>query len=59
MHATFDTKSSEWEKEKSEVQDLVQKAKNEEKARAEQEAAKEGTKADPTEEKKKEKKDGS
>ncbi|KAF1362902.1 Anp1-domain-containing protein [Lizonia empirigonia] len=59
MHATFDTKSSEWEKEKSEVQDLVQKAKNEEKARAEQEATKEGTKADTTEEKKEEKKDGS
>ena len=64
MHAQFDTKSSEWEKEKSEVQDLVQKAKNEEKARQEKEQAeKEGAKAEKTEgkteEKKEEKKEGS
>ncbi|KAJ4990271.1 mannan polymerase ii complex anp1 subunit [Stagonosporopsis vannaccii] len=61
MHAQFDTKSSEWEKEKSEVQDLVQKAKNEEKARAEKEQAeKDGTKIGKTEEKKEEeKKEGS
>jgi mannan polymerase II complex ANP1 subunit len=37
IHQTFDTKSSDWEKEKAEVQDLVQKAKNDEKARADKE----------------------
>lgn len=32
---TFDSKNTDWEKEKAAVQDLVQKAKNEEKAEAE------------------------
>jgi mannan polymerase II complex ANP1 subunit len=35
IHESFDPKNSDWEKEKAEVQDLVQKAKNEEKAAAE------------------------
>ena len=38
IHESFDPKNSDWEKEKAAVQDLVQKAKNEEK---ETEAAKE------------------
>lgn len=39
IHESFDSKSSDWEKEKAEVQDLVQKAKNEEKeAKAKAEA---------------------
>jgi mannan polymerase II complex ANP1 subunit len=38
----FDSKSSDWEKEKAEVQNLVQKAKNEEKEQGAE--AKEGTK---------------
>jgi mannan polymerase II complex ANP1 subunit len=35
IHETFDPKDKDWEKEKAAVQDLVQKAKNEEKAEAE------------------------
>jgi len=35
IHESFDPKNSDWEKEKAAVQDLVQKAKNEEKAEAE------------------------
>jgi mannan polymerase II complex ANP1 subunit len=35
IHESFDTKNSDWEKEKAAVQDLVQKAKNDEKAEAE------------------------
>lgn len=33
IHESFDSKNSDWEKEKAEVQNLVQKAKNEEKER--------------------------
>jgi mannan polymerase II complex ANP1 subunit len=40
----FDTKSSDWEKEKAEVQNLVQKAKNEEKQKEAE--SKEATKKD-------------
>jgi mannan polymerase II complex ANP1 subunit len=68
IHQTFDTKSSDWEKEKAQVQDLVQKAKNDEKAQAEKEkeSKKEGTgedkkpetKQDTKEESKPEKKEG-
>lgn len=36
----FDSKSSDWEREKAEVQNLVQKAKNEEKEKEKQEKAK-------------------
>jgi mannan polymerase II complex ANP1 subunit len=35
IHESFDPKNSDWEKEKATVQDLVQKAKNEEKDEAE------------------------
>jgi mannan polymerase II complex ANP1 subunit len=35
IHESFDPKNTDWEKEKAEVQNLVQKAKNEEKAEAE------------------------
>lgn len=41
LKASFDSKSSDWEKEKAQVQDLVQKAKNEakeKKAKSEEEA---------------------
>lgn len=34
IQESFDSRSSDWEKEKAEVQDLVQKAKNEEKEKA-------------------------
>ncbi|CAO2654738.1 Nn.00g114710.m01.CDS01 [Neocucurbitaria sp. VM-36] len=53
----FDEKKSDWEKEKAAVQDLVQKAKNEEKIEAEKAknaAKEEPKKAEPKEEKKEE-----
>lgn len=60
----FDEKKSDWEKEKAAVQDMVQQAKNEEKAAAEkarqQEAAakQESNQADTKEDKPVEKKEG-
>lgn len=56
---TFDSKSSDWEKEKAQVQDLVQKAKNEAKEQEQQagEAKKQEKKEEPKEEKKEEKKE--
>jgi mannan polymerase II complex ANP1 subunit len=58
IHESFDPKNSDWEKEKAAVQDLVQKAKNEEKAEAEkketpkEEPAKEAAPADKKEDEK-------
>ncbi|KAH8708484.1 Anp1-domain-containing protein [Phaeosphaeriaceae sp. PMI808] len=48
IHESFDPKEGDWEKEKAAVQDLVQKAKNEEKAKVEKEKAeKEAPKEEP------------
>ncbi|KAF2129256.1 glycosyltransferase family 62 protein [Dothidotthia symphoricarpi CBS 119687] len=50
LKESFDSKSSDWEKEKAQVQDLVQKAKNEEQEKTEahegKEASKDGKKED-------------
>lgn len=46
INEAFDSKNSDWEKEKAAVQDLVQKAKNEEKAEAEKANANKDEKED-------------
>jgi mannan polymerase II complex ANP1 subunit len=64
IHESFDSKNSDWEKEKAAVQDLVQKAKNEEKEQAqrasehkeEEESAQGESKKDESEVEKKEEK---
>lgn len=57
LHESFDSKSSDWEKEKAAVQDLVQKAKKAEKDEAEKEESAKGEpkKAEPEHKKEEEK----
>ncbi|KAH7089009.1 Anp1-domain-containing protein [Paraphoma chrysanthemicola] len=61
IHESFDSKSSDWEKEKAAVQDLVQKAKNEEKEQAQKatdDKEKDSTKGEAKKDEPKAEKDG-
>ncbi|KAH7068902.1 Anp1-domain-containing protein [Paraphoma chrysanthemicola] len=61
IHESFDSKNSDWEKEKAAVQDLVQKAKNEEKEQAQKatdEKEKDSTKGEAKKDEPKAEKEG-